>query len=122
MLGGVFLWLLRRRESACRRCPHDRDSHKPYDPRVGKPGYCAARAGAATCGCWQYKPEHFWTLALAWMSERPPPITADVLRQHPVRFPVPDWCEDDDDWNWDDDRTRIRFRAAPYAPRPKWGP
>jgi hypothetical protein len=114
MLGGLFLWLLRRRESACRRCPHSRDGHPPYDRRTSKPGFCGS------CKCGQYKPEHFWSLALAFLRERPPPVAADVLHPHPVRFPVPAWCEDEE-WD-DDDRTRLGLRIAPYAPNPKWGP
>jgi hypothetical protein len=84
MLGGLYLWLLRRRQAACRRCPHDRDSHKPYIPGSSEPGFCGS------CGCYQYKPERFWTLALAFLRERPEPVTADVLRQHPVPFPIRD--------------------------------
>src|SRR6185312_8831034 len=100
MLAGLFLWLLRRRETACRRCPHDRGSHRPYVPG-GQPGYCGS------CKCWQYRPERPWALALAFLRERPAPVRVDVLRQGPVRFPVPRQSEDDDD------RTLLGLRVAP---------
>jgi hypothetical protein len=107
VLGGLYLWLLRRRQTACRGCPHDRGSHAPYIPGGGKPGYCAVRS----CGCWQYKPERAWTLALAFLRERPPPVTPDVLHQRPVRYPVPGPSEDKDD------RTQFGLRVAPYVLR-----
>jgi hypothetical protein len=110
MLAGLFLWLLRRREAACRRCPHDRGSHRPYVPGSGRPGYCGS------CKCHQYRPERPWALALAFLRERPPPVTADVLWQRPVRLPVRDPAEDDDD------RTLLGIRVAPYVPRQRGGP
>ena len=106
MVGGLFLWLLRRRQSACSRCPHDRGSHRPYIPGGSKPGYCAA------CECYQYKPERPWALALAYLRKRPEPVTAEVLKPRPVPFPVPD--RDDDDW--ETNRTRLNIPIArPYA-------
>ena len=103
MLGGLFLWLLRRREAACRRCPHDRDSHKPYIPGDSRPGFCGS------CGCYQFRPERAWTLALAFLRERPPPIQADVLRPRPVPFPVRDSAGYDD-------KTHLDIPLArPYA-------
>lgn len=116
-MNGLYLWLLRRRQTACRRCPHDRDSHPSYIPGGSKPGWCMA------CKCYQYQPERAWTLALAYIRDRPPPVTADVLRPRPVPYPVPGWAEDDDD------RTLLGLRVAPYvgavdetrlrAPRPR---
>lgn len=106
MLGAAFLWLLRRRQSACRRCPHDRGTHVPYVPGGDRPGYCQA------CQCYQYRPERAWALALAFLRERPEPVTADVLKPRPVPFPVPD--RDDD--GWDRNRTRLNIPIArPYA-------
>lgn len=102
MVGGIFLWLLRRRQAACRRCPHDRSSHLPFIPGGSRPGFCGA------CECWQYRPERPWALALAFLRQRPPPVTASVLRPRPVPFPVPD-CGEDDDW------TQFGLRVAPYV-------
>jgi hypothetical protein len=110
VLAGVFLWLLRRRQAACRRCPHDRGSHRSYVPGGSKPGYCAA------CECWQYKPERPWALALAYLRERPAPVTAHVLRPRPVPFPLRAACDEDDD-----DRTLLGIRVAPYMGRPRGG-
>ena len=107
MLGGAFSWLLRRRETACRRCPHDRDGHPPYVPG-GQPGYCGS------CKCWQYRPERPWALALAFLRERPEPVQVDVLRQGPVRFPVPDWRDEDD-------RTQFGLRVPPWVFLPRDG-
>jgi hypothetical protein len=107
MLAGVFLWLLRRRQAACSRCPHGRLAHPSYVPGGSRPGYCAA------CECWQYKPERPWALAMAYLRERPAPVTADVLRPRPVPFPLPAACDEDDD------RTQFGVRVAPYVPRPR---
>ena len=105
MLAGLFYWLLRRRETACRRCPHHRDGHKPYAGGV-EPGYCGS------CGCYQYKPERAWMLALAFLRERPPPVKVDVLQQHPVPFRVRDKGDD----GWDENRTQLNIpRWRPYA-------
>lgn len=116
MLAAVYLWPLRRRQTACSRCPHPRDTHVPYTPAGDKPGYCAARTGAETCKCWQYKPERPWALALAYLRERPAPVTADVLRPRPVPFPLRAAYDEDDD-----DRTLLGFRAPLYVPRPRGG-
>jgi hypothetical protein len=102
MLAGLFFWLRLRRKTACRRCPHHRDDHKPYIPGDSRPGYCGS------CGCYQYKPERAWTLALAFLRERPAPIPVDVLRPHPVPFPVRDSAEDDGD------TTQFGLRVGPY--------
>ncbi len=109
MVTRLFLWLLRRRQTACSRCPHDRGSHPSYIPGGDRPGPCAARTTARDCPCWQYKPERPWALALAFLRERPAPVTADVLRPRPVPFPVPDPAEAEE-------RTRLDIRIArPYA-------
>lgn len=92
---------------ACRRCGHERDSHPPCIPGASKPGYCAS------CGCCQHKPERPWTRLLAWFRLEPAPVRVDVLWQRPVRYPVPGWTEDDDDW------TQFGIRVAPYVPRPR---
>lgn len=112
MLAAVYLWLLRRRQAACSRCPHDRASHPSYIPGGSKPGYCAARTGPGTCGCWQYKPERPWALALAFLRERPAPVTADVLRPRPVRLPVPDPVGYDD-------KTEFGLRVPPWVLLPR---
>lgn len=53
---------------------------------------------------------------MAYLRERPEPVTAGVLKPRPVPFPVPD--RDDD--GWDDNRTRLSIPIArPYA---KGGP
>lgn len=106
MLAGTFMWLLRRRQTACRRCPHDRGTHPSYLPGGETPGYC----GAAGCKCWQYKPERPLALMLAFLRQRPGPApAAAVLRPRPVPFPVPGPAEDDG-------RTRFDLRIArPYA-------
>ena len=115
MLGGLYPWLLRRRETACRQCPHDRGSHAPYIPGSGKPGYCAVRS----CGCWQYKPERAWTLALAFLRERPPPVTPDVLYQRPVPLPVRERPVSEDRTLLDIPRARpfTAGQAGPRVPR-----
>jgi hypothetical protein len=112
VLGGLYPWLLRRRETACRGCPHDCDSHKPYSPG-GRPGYCTS------CGCYQYRPERAWTLALAFLRERPPPVTPDVLHQHPVPFPVRDRPVREDRTLLDIPRARpfTAGQAGPRVPR-----
>ncbi len=110
MLGGLFLWLLRRRQSACRQCPHDRDSHASYIPGGSKPGYCAERG----CRCWQYKPERPWALAVAYLRERPEPVTADVLKPRPVRLPLPDPAEYDE-------KTDFGLRVPPFLSNRRGG-
>lgn len=95
-----------RRAAACRRCEHPRGGHAPYIPGGSEPGFCA------DCECYQYRPQRPWTRLLAFLRERPPPVTADVLRPRPVPFPVPD--RDDD--GWDANRTRLNIPIArPYA-------
>ena len=91
---------------ACRRCPHARDGHKPYIPGAGKPGFCGS------CGCWQFQPERLWTQLLAWFRRQPAPVVADVLRQHPVPYPVAARGDD----GWDENRTQLNIPIArPYA-------
>jgi hypothetical protein len=83
-------------------CPHLSAAHRHY-----RPG-----SDCSLCGCGQFKPERPWALALAYLRERPEPVTADVLKPRPVRYPVPD--RDDD--GWDDNRTRLNIPIArPYA-------
>jgi hypothetical protein len=110
------------RRPPCRRtgCGHVPDGHPPFVPGGDEPGWCG------TCGCWQYIPQRPWTRLLAWLRERPPPVPVDVLRQHPVPFPLREQAVDDH-------RTRLDIpRARPYAgdldearlrvPRPGGGP
>ena len=106
MLAAVYLWLLRRRQTACSRCPHDRSSHHSYVPGGSRPGYCAA------CKCYQYKPERPWALAMAYLRKRPEPVTADILKPRPVRLPLPDPA-------LYDDKTEFGIRVAPYLGRPR---
>lgn len=106
----------RRCGPACRRCSHPRDGHKSYIPGGDRPGYCAS------CGCYQYRPEHPWTRLLAWMRQPPAPIPVAVLRQHPVPYPVRARYED---------RTLLDIRRARpftadqvglHVPRQRGGP
>ena len=62
-------------------------------------------------------PWHLATRLLAWIRQRPAHVQADILRQRPVRYPVPDCAEDDD-------RTQFGMRVAPYVtvPRPRRAP
>ena len=106
MLAAVYLWLLRRRQTACRQCSHDRGSHAPYIPGDDRPGYCMA------CECYQYKPERPWALALAFLRERPAPVQPQVLRQQPVVYPVRDPVGYDD-------KTEFGLRVAPWV-RDDW--
>jgi hypothetical protein len=87
------------RRPACRRCPHDRASHRHY-----RPG-----SDCGLCECRQYKPERPWTRVLAWMRRRTPPVPVDVLHAGPVPYPVPDSAGDDDD------RTQFGIRVSPYV-------
>ncbi len=109
-----------RRAAPCRRCPHGRDSHKPYIPGGDRPGYCTS------CSCYQYKPERPWTRLLAWLRERPPPVTADVLRPRPVQFPVRGSAGYDDKTHLDIPLARPYAGALDEArlrvPRPRGGP
>jgi hypothetical protein len=91
----------------CRRpgCGHARGGHPSFIPDGDEPGYCAS------CGCWKYQPARLWTQILARFRRVPAPVTPDVLHQHPVRYPLPGWSEDDD-------RTQFGFRVPPYLIRP----
>jgi hypothetical protein len=113
-VSGRFAWLLRRRQTACRRCPHGRDSHTSYIPGGDRPGYCSG------CACYQYKPERAWSLMLAYLRHRPAPAPVPVvLRPRPVPFPVREPVAEDH-------RTRLDLHPArpytagqvgPYTPR-----
>lgn len=102
MLGGLFLWLLRRRQTACRRCPHPYAAH----------GYYRPGSDCGLCECGQFKPERPWALALAYLRQRPEPVTPDVLRPRPVQVPVPDPAGYDD-------KTEFGLRVPRYVSVPR---
>ncbi len=102
----------RRTAPACRRCGHERGGHPSCIPGGSEPAWCTTGIVAGTCKCWQYIPQRPWTRFLAWLRERPPPVTADMLHPRPVPFHVRDRSDD----GWDEHRTQLNIpRARPYA-------
>jgi hypothetical protein len=84
--------------------------------------------GAGACPCWHYIPQRPWTRLAAWFREPPPPVQVDVLRQHPVPFPVRDTAGYDDKTHLDiplarpyaGDLDEARLRAPRQRGGPPW--